>query len=363
MNEHQSLVYRLIENQYAFAFWREPGNNKIKDIYLPDDKLQSFTNLDELSGKDGFVFVPFEINDKNRIYFFNKEHKSFQLNSDINNKQLIKNLEFGCIENSKKVYENKIQQILSGLNTLNIQKAVLSGTHCMCDYNYKIAPALFECLCDEYPEAFVYHVFIPGKGYWVGASPEVLYKSKSSMATTVSLAATQAVTSDSSKIYWNQKEFHEQELVSQHVRGVLKNFVQGKISELGPNTFNVGRLFHLRTIFQFDSKWVNSQLGTFLSALHPTPAVCGLPVDKSRMLIKEVEGYDREYYTGFLGSVSTNNDSCLYVNLRCMQAFENGIALYAGGGITSESVPELEWNEWQLKIQSLLQIIEKLNIH
>ncbi len=362
MSEHQSFVYRLIENQFAFAFWRVPGKTEIESICFPETDVQSFSKLDELSGKDGFVFVPFEINEKNPIYFFHKTNQPFGLNPNINNKQLIKDVEFGCVENSRIIYENKIQLILSALKTLNIQKAVLSGMYCLSEYNYKIAPALFEQLCNEYPDALVYQVFIPFKGYWVGASPEILYKTENKKAITISLAATRAAIRDLEKIQWNQKELREQELVSEHIRRVLNNYVKDYITEIGPKTYNVGKLVHLRTVFQFDSQWVSTCLGRFLSELHPTPAVCGLPVDQSRKLINQVEGYDREYYTGFLGSVSAQNNTCLYVNLRCLQAFNNGIALYAGGGITAESLPEQEWNEWQLKIQSLLQIIEKVNI-
>jgi isochorismate synthase len=206
----------------------------------------------------------------------------------------------------------------------------------------------------------VYQVLFPLKDIGLVPVPKFYIKPKQKSHNHI-ISSTRAAIRDLEKIQWNQKELREQELVSEHIRRVLNNYVKDYITEIGPKTYNVGKLVHLRTVFQFDSQWVSTCLGRFLSELHPTQAVCGLPVDQSRKLINQVEGYDREYYTGFLGSVSAQNNTCLYVNLRCLQAFNNGIALYAGGGITAESLPSRK-NEWQLKIQSLLQIIEKVNI-
>ena len=56
-----------------------------------------------------------------------------------------------------------------------------------------------------------------------------------------------------------------------------------------------------------------------LHELHPTSAVCGMPKDKALAFILRHEGYDRSFYSGFLGPVHIDGQSHLYVNLRCMQ--------------------------------------------
>ena len=52
-----------------------------------------------------------------------------------------------------------------------------------------------------------------------------------------------------------------------------------------------------------------------------------------------------------------NNETNLYVNLRCMQINQDHISLYIGGGITAASMAEKEWEETQRKAQTLLVVL------
>ena len=53
------------------------------------------------------------------------------------------------------------------------------------------------------------------------------------------------------------------------------------------------------------------------------------------------------------------NRTSLYVNLRCMQVLENKVKVYVGGGITSRSVPDKEWQETLDKSRTMLNIVLK----
>ena len=92
--------------------------------------------------------------------------------------------------------------------------------------------------------------------------------------------------------------------------------------------------------------------------VHPTPAVCGLPKNEAKVFILENEGYDREFYTGFFGELNLKGSSNLFVNLRCMQVLKNQLALYIGGGITIDSIPEKEWEETIAKSEVMLKVLE-----
>src|SRR6202021_687877 len=98
-----------------------------------------------------------------------------------------------------------------------------------------------------------------------------------------------------------------------------------------------------------------------VSELHPTPAVCGIPLNDATQFIKETEGYDRGYYTGFLGPCNMDGKTELYVNLRCAELFADCINLYVGGGITKDSIPENEWEETEMKSKTLLSALEENN--
>ncbi len=90
--------------------------------------------------------------------------------------------------------------------------------------------------------------------------------------------------------------------------------------------------------------------------LHPTPAVAGVPVEKSLAFLNANETHDRSYYAGFLGPMESSVVR-LFVNIRCAKVLSNHLQLYVGGGITAESIPEAEWNESQRKAETLLNIL------
>jgi isochorismate synthase len=116
---------------------------------------------------------------------------------------------------------------------------------------------------------------------------------------------------------------------------------------------------HLKSDFTVDMKATNfPQLGSvMLQLLHPTSAVCGMPLETAVDFLKKNEAYDRQFYAGFLGPVNVNEDINIFVNLRCLQLTETHAILYAGAGITVDSIPEQEWQETEMKLNTLLNVI------
>ena len=101
------------------------------------------------------------------------------------------------------------------------------------------------------------------------------------------------------------------------------------------------------------------QLGSvMLKLLHPTSAICGMPREESIAFLKTTESFDRSFYSGYLGPVNFENKTTLFVNLRCMQWCGQKAILYAGAGVTIDSIPEKEWEETELKMNTLLQVIQ-----
>ena len=121
-----------------------------------------------------------------------------------------------------------------------------------------------------------------------------------------------------------------------------------------------GNLIHLKTEFSVDMEKVSYPLlGTaMLDLLHPTSAICGMPMKAAAQFLKDREGFDRSYFSGYLGPSNIENKTSLFVNLRCMQILKNKAILYAGAGVTEDSDPESEWNETEMKFQTLLNVIQ-----
>jgi isochorismate synthase len=220
----------------------------------------------------------------------------------------------------------------------------------------------FHRLCRQYPKALISIVSIPDVGTWLGASPEVLVCVRDkSIFQTVALAGTLPYEPgiDIRSVAWTQKEIEEQALVERYVISCFKKVRLREYEEHGPKTVIAGNLMHLKSEFKVDIKATNfPQIGSvMLGLLHPTSAVCGMPLETSLLFLKEHEDYDRGFYAGYLGPVNVHNDIELFVNLRCMQISGGTGILYAGAGVTVDSIPEKEWDETEMKFNTLLNVI------
>jgi isochorismate synthase len=219
----------------------------------------------------------------------------------------------------------------------------------------------FAGLCEKYGRAFVSLVSVPGVGTWLGASPEVLAEvTADGQFHTMALAGTQPLVPGvpPQAAIWRQKEIEEQALVARYIVSCFKQLRLRDYHEAGPRTAVAGQLLHLRTDFEVDLKNVPSpaSLGTdMLRLLHPTSAVGGMPKAAALAFLARHEGYDRAYYSGFLGPVNVTAPgvSGLYVNLRCLQLRPTEAILYAGTGLTADSDPAREWQETEMKLQTV----------
>ena len=225
-----------------------------------------------------------------------------------------------------------------------------------------ISEALLKLL-QKYENAFVYVWFHPKVGMWLGATPETLVKVDDYQFRTMSLAGTQLYNSNESiqRTIWKSKELEEQQLVTDFIENQLKDI--GKELHVDKTeTVRAGNLLHLKTKVTGVLK-ENSNLETLIRALHPTPAVCGLPRDLANDFIVNNENYKRTFYTGFLGELNLNSsnsetkNSQLFVNLRCMRIENQKATIYVGGGITKDSNAAKEWEETVSKALTMKQVL------
>jgi isochorismate synthase len=225
--------------------------------------------------------------------------------------------------------------------------------------------AAFRELCRQYERAFVSLVSVPGVGTWLGATPEVLAEvTADGHFHTMALAGTQPLLSEvrPQDAIWRQKEIEEQALVSRYIVNCFKQLRLREYQETGPRTTVAGELLHLRTDFEVDLRNVPApaSLGTdMLRLLHPTSAVGGMPRTAALEFLARYEGYDRAYYSGFLGpvNVATPGVSRLFVNLRCLQLRADEAILYAGTGLTVDSDPAREWQETEYKMRTVAAVL------
>ena len=344
----------------SWVFYRRPVTSEIIHI---KGKARVVKENDEWLLKKGFIVAPFDRSVHN-TYVIDTE-QSVQIHTEYEISELFNDglslpsrssLVKPWRDISRREYLSLISQVKSEIENTELEKVVLSRVLNVEGVKRHNAVNLFIELCMKYPNAFVYLFYVPDIGMWMGATPEMLITGKDSRFRIVSLAGTAKwQPALSFEELWDRKELEEQQIVTDFVKNEMFDSGLDNYVMRGPETIKAGNMSHLRTSFRFETDDYNI-IGKLLDKLHPTPAVCGLPQDKAKDQIKDVERYDRTYYTGFLGPVCDDGLS-LFVNLRCLQFTNRGVQLFVGGGITKDSKPEAEWQETELKARTLLDVI------
>lgn len=246
-------------------------------------------------------------------------------------------------------YEKAFKTLQDNISSGQLRKVILSRT---ISIQKKTDPiSLFSELEAKYPNAFIFLVSSELCGTWIAATPEILLQTKENQLHTVSLAGTKSEYEN-----WTEKEQDEQQLVTDFILKVLEDNQCKNIIVDGPNTINAGPVQHLKSDITAELDHPESWK-SILKNLHPTPAVCGIPLNNASVAIQETEEHDRLFYTGYFGIIEENSTS-FYVNLRCLSWSPEQVRLYVGGGITAGSNAQSEWQETQKKAETILSAIK-----
>lgn len=366
-NHNQYLEYRifdfLIDYNIRFALYRLPGEHDINLILQTSPNENQFENLSELNNKQGFVIAPFQISERNPIVLIKpdiviagqnailsyiKDFISITSNNPVSQTFVGDN-----ISDTFEAYSKAYSVFQTTLADGNIQKLVLSRTlKKERRQDFSIGESFLKA-CKTYPDNFVYLCNTPETGSWLGCSPELLIAGQESSWKTVALAGTK----DNSTTDWDNKNRIEQQIVADYMQQQLE--LGGyRYTESKPVTIESGNIKHIKTDFSFESD-SSASVGDLLELLHPSPAVCGFPKKEAFEFIVANEGYNRSYYSGFLGCINMMGKTEVYVNLRCMKIYKDILELYAGGGILTSSSLKSEWEETEKKLQTILSIIDK----
>lgn len=357
-----------LERRHTFAMYRLPHQKDINLVFQNTSQLQEITNLNKLLDQKGFLIAPFSNELNNKTYLIRPDivAKNSLSEEELQYLKDVPGMELNgvhLIEQEEITKEEYLQHVKVTINEINegaYDKVVLSRIKKISgSYKSKLSE-IFSLLCESYPNAFVYLFNIKGHT-WVGATPEPLICSKEKQLYTVSLAGTRPYSEQNMDISnWNEKERMEQEYVTEYIRGIIEKYKIEEYTQKGPFTKKAGRMIHLQTDFSFSYESASKRLPALINSLHPTSAVCGMPMETSRDFILDIEKHNREFYAGYLGPIGINDKLQLFVNLRCMKVLDKELTLFVGGGITNESVPEDEWEETEIKSDTLLSIVQQI---
>ena len=271
---------------------------------------------------------------------------------------------------SRQRYHIDFSNFHSNLLNGEFQKIVLSRCVQEPRKEEQLPMTLFQKACELYPRMFISLVYTPQSGMWLMATPEILLEGGGNDWHTIALAGTMKLEGESlsfdsppvkgearlSDIAWTTKNIQEQRYVATYLMECLEHF-SSQITEEGPYTARAANLVHLRSDFNFVLEDTR-RIGELIRALHPTPAVCGLPKQPTFDFIRRNESQSRRYYSGFSGPFNPEVETHLFVSLRCMQILEDRYCLYAGGGLLRDSEEKQEWEETEAKLETMRSLIE-----
>ena len=369
----------------SVALWKSPReSDKNLLIDLSSEVVESKTKIPD--SEIGFLISPFLNKSGEKTSFLradalftSKDNKKWELVGGKRRSNIDKSLNKYTLENKpppyhkrdqgddqmsneKKHFIDLVNKSVRYIKRNEFEKVVIART-----FNKDLGDdfdilTLFDRLSVAYQDAFVSLVSIPNKGTWIGATPELLTEYSKKYFRTVSVAGTQQFPNDKnlSDAAWTQKEIREQAMVSRYIVDQFKRIRLRQYIETGPHSVRAGNMIHLKSEFSVDlEKKEFPGLGVIMkNLLHPTSAVCGMPKLSALQFIEQNEHLNRGLYSGYLGPVNMGGISKLYVNLRCMQLFDQSAKLYAGAGITFDSIPEREWDETTLKCHTLLDVMD-----
>jgi len=91
-----------------------------------------------------------------------------------------------------------------------------------------------------------------------------------------------------------------------------------------------------------------------VAALHPTPAVGGMPQDRAMAAIRRLEATPRGLYAGVVGWIDPDGHGDSAVAIRSALVDGTRARIYAGGGIVPTSDPAVEVEEIRIKAAAIL---------
>ena len=345
----------------AFAYYRLPYLHHANFVAQHQGEPEVLSSVAELNGKEGFVIAPFSPSSDCPVLLIHPDESRLLAISD---ERTASSSETELKESisAHDIYAEDFECFHRELEKRTFRKIVLArkATLRMADKDFE---KLFMKACRMYPRLFVSLVCTPQSGMWLMATPEILLKGEQGKMQTMSLAGTQKAEPSRTiadypiaGVEWSLKNREEQQYVTDYIEDCIKAF-SDDYQLKGPYTTMAANLYHLRTDITFLLR-DEGKLGDVIHALYPTPAVCGIPKDEARQFILQHEHQSRKYYSGFVGPISPQGKTHLFVSLRCMNILPEGICeLYAGGGLLKESEMEKEWKETEAKMQTIRRVL------
>jgi menaquinone-specific isochorismate synthase len=263
------------------------------------------------------------------------------------------------LQTSTGTFKQAVSRALAQISQNRLSKIVLAhAVDIAAPQAFHLSHSLHR-LRQNQPDCYTFSVSNGRGATFIGASPERLLSTRHHTLITDALAGSaprgRTEAEDqvlAENLLANPKERDEHQFVVE--------FLTHKLSSLGlrpsckavPELLRLANIQHLHTPIRAMLPAHASPL-RLVEALHPTPAVAGVPTDAACQEIWRHESFDRSLYAAPLGWLDDRGNSEFIVGIRSALIQDNRARLYAGAGIVAGSDPERELAEIQLKLRAL----------
>lgn len=195
----------------------------------------------------------------------------------------------------------------------------------------------------------------------LGASPELLITKTGLRIRANPLAGSAPRSNDpvederrAAALLASAKDQFEHKLVVDAVAAALRPYCKSLDVPTEPSLVQTQTMWHLSTDIYGELADPSTNVLDLALTLHPTPAICGTPTELAREAIREIEPFERGFFTGMVGWCDSQGDGEWIVTIRCAEVEGRRIRLYAGAGVVADSSAEAELAETAAKFRTLL---------
>jgi isochorismate synthase len=192
---------------------------------------------------------------------------------------------------------------------------------------------------------------------FVGASPEVLVVVDERGVRTEAVAGSEprrgADLAEVARLLVRDKDRREHALVVDAIRDTLGRVGAQLEPAVEPRVRTLRHVHHLVTPIAAHGADLHPL--ELVRALHPTPALGGVPRERALSFLREHEGFARGMYAAPIGWVDAGGRGSFVVGIRSALLLPAHTIVFAGAGIVRGSLPSLELAETTAKLRAMLE--------
>ncbi|MDE2371217.1 MAG: chorismate-binding protein [Burkholderiales bacterium] len=248
-------------------------------------------------------------------------------------------------------YADAVTRAVARIRAGELAKVVLARR---CGVAFDTAPApaaLLARLSERHPNCLRY-AWKRGARTWLGATPETLVRVDGRRLATQALAGTRT-SERAAELLASTKDQHEHAIVVEAIRAAIAPYCVALSPRREPVLRPLRGLAHLHTAIEATLR-DDVDFMRLVDALHPTPAVCGLPADRAAALLRALEPEPRGLYAGPFLRLASDGGGHAVVALRGAIVAGRQLVVPAGAGIVDGSEGEAELAETRVKQRSVL---------